>query len=175
VWVLVTSETLTATDPEPPAETAVIDSIGGLWLRREGYDPGKWIRFGHDEDLESWTKVAGNYGPVTVVGPDRWYHLEQEAETVEWQYRLRENGWFGWDEWRDLQESPVMNWDIRNYEELEFRIKPPFTPSYYRFANKSGDGRTIGWYEREPWDSYAPENPRSVKDYWKRVKVIEDE
>lgn len=62
---------LTSADPEPPPGTIVRDSCAGEWQR--GYDednePG-WVRTDIDgSDPESWFKIAGNYGPVTVLEP----------------------------------------------------------------------------------------------------------
>lgn len=59
---------LTSSDPEPPDGTIVLDASGTKW---ELYaDEGYWLRTEGDDDCadpESWTKVAGNYGPVTVL------------------------------------------------------------------------------------------------------------
>jgi hypothetical protein len=59
---------LTSTDPEPPAGTIVRDDLGTRW-QRYGEDEGDyWLQVGDDRaDPESWTKIAGNYGPVTVL------------------------------------------------------------------------------------------------------------
>lgn len=63
---------LTSTDPEPPAGTVVRDDCGTQW-RNDGpqYRPACWVRPDLVEqgihDPETWTKIAGNYGPVTVV------------------------------------------------------------------------------------------------------------
>lgn len=60
-----TGHTLTASDPEPPPGTLVRDDCGQKWIRyREG--TVAWEPF-EGGDSESWTKVAGNYGPVTVL------------------------------------------------------------------------------------------------------------
>lgn len=58
---------LTASDPEPPSGTVVRDSAGGgTWEHYE--DGGYWVRTDIDDcDPESWAKIAGNYGPVTVL------------------------------------------------------------------------------------------------------------
>jgi hypothetical protein len=62
-------EILTARDPEPIVMTLVRDDLGSLWRR---WPEGYWLRedgdgTGGDGDPESWVKVAGNYGPVTVL------------------------------------------------------------------------------------------------------------
>lgn len=53
---------LTSQDPEPPIGT-VVSCMGNLWLR---FELG-WERLDGKDDPESWAKIAGNYGPVTVV------------------------------------------------------------------------------------------------------------
>jgi len=56
---------LTSGDPQPPAGTLVRDDCGTEWRHDGG---GYWVR--EDDpggDPESWTKIAGNYGPVTVL------------------------------------------------------------------------------------------------------------
>jgi hypothetical protein len=59
--------TLTSRDPEPPVGTLVRDDCGVTWLN-DGCRPACWVQPGADEhDPETWTKVAGNYGPVTVM------------------------------------------------------------------------------------------------------------
>jgi hypothetical protein len=61
--------TLTSSDPEPPPGTVVRDDCGVTW-ERHGEDEGNyWLRVDGDgdSDPESWTKIAGNYGPVTVL------------------------------------------------------------------------------------------------------------
>lgn len=56
------SAELWASDPEPPVGSHVI-AVGTIWVRQpEGY----WIAEDSDEP-ESWTKVAGNYGPAVLV------------------------------------------------------------------------------------------------------------
>ncbi len=58
---------LRSTDPQPPPGTVVRDHHGGTW-RLWGEDGDNlWWRTDADDDPESWTKVAGNYGPVTVL------------------------------------------------------------------------------------------------------------
>lgn len=58
--------TLTANDPQPPIGSVVTDATGMDWIRvgsRDGYS--NWLPYDNlDADYESWTKVAGNYGPV---------------------------------------------------------------------------------------------------------------
>lgn len=57
---------LSPADPEPPAGTVVRDASGCEWYR--SHEGGYWLRQKSDNtDPESWTKVAGNYGPVTVL------------------------------------------------------------------------------------------------------------
>lgn len=60
--------TLTALDPEPPPGTLVRDDCGNRW-ENDGNCPSAWVD--PDDDgygrARTWTKVAGNYGPVTVV------------------------------------------------------------------------------------------------------------
>lgn len=63
---------LTSADPEPPQWTVVIDDCGVTWVRYDGiygYDGARnWVQVDHlDGDPESWTKIAGNYGPVRRV------------------------------------------------------------------------------------------------------------
>jgi hypothetical protein len=58
-------ETLTAAAPEPPPGTVVRDDCGRDWERYED-GPMEWEQ-PRGGDRESWTKVAGNYGPVTVI------------------------------------------------------------------------------------------------------------
>lgn len=61
---------LRAADPEPPAGSVVVDDCGLTWVN-DGYRPTCWVRPDLTaegvHDPESWAKVAGNYGPVTVV------------------------------------------------------------------------------------------------------------
>lgn len=56
---------LTSADPEPPTGTWVLDDCGIAWIN-SGYYPIAWMPCGGG-DPESWVKVAGNYGPVTVL------------------------------------------------------------------------------------------------------------
>lgn len=64
---------LTSSDPQPPEGTVVRDADGTEWIL-DGEDPRPWFQVDEDNpaqlanaDPESWIKVAGNYGPVTVV------------------------------------------------------------------------------------------------------------
>jgi hypothetical protein len=59
---------LSSNDPEPPVGTVVTDTHARHWHRAE-LEPDEdtrkqWIG---DDDAASWTKVAGNYGPVRVI------------------------------------------------------------------------------------------------------------
>lgn len=65
---------LTAADPEPPWGT-VVRTDGGVKWRRYDEEPGvaNWLPevvSDYSPDPESWVKVAGNYGPVTVIDVD---------------------------------------------------------------------------------------------------------
>lgn len=65
---------LTSADPEPPPGTTVELFDGQeLWTRHADMWPGSWLRHGFEEtgDPETWTKVAGNYGPARVIRLDR--------------------------------------------------------------------------------------------------------
>lgn len=59
----------TSADPEPPPYTTVETQGGERWTRQPDMWPGSWLmdRLEGDGDPETWTKVAGNYGPVTVI------------------------------------------------------------------------------------------------------------
>lgn len=57
---------LTLRDPEPPPGTVVRDCHGDEW-RRSDEDLKLWWQTRVDGDPESWAKIAGNYGPVTVI------------------------------------------------------------------------------------------------------------
>lgn len=60
---------LTSGDPQPPPGTVVRDDCGVTW-ERYGEDEGDyWLQVGGgaDSDPESWAKIAGTYGPVTVL------------------------------------------------------------------------------------------------------------
>jgi hypothetical protein len=57
---------LSSSDPEPPVGTLVTDACGARWGNVGDY----WVPLdadGDDWDPESWTKIAGNYGPVAVI------------------------------------------------------------------------------------------------------------
>lgn len=71
---------LTSADPEPPRRTFVLDDTGTLWWRTDSDGianrTANWCTVEHGcaagidfHDHESWTRVAGNYGPVRVVEP----------------------------------------------------------------------------------------------------------
>lgn len=63
-----TGRTLTASDPEPPPGTLVRDDCGVEWEKTTAVGHSYWVQADHpDWDVESWTKVAGNYGPVVVI------------------------------------------------------------------------------------------------------------
>lgn len=58
---------LSSADPQPPEGTVVRDDLGRSWVN-DGYYPVCWVRVGATvHDPESWGKIAGNYGPVTVT------------------------------------------------------------------------------------------------------------
>jgi hypothetical protein len=63
---------LTSSDPEPPMGTLIRDDCGLQW-ENDGYRPCCWVRPDLVEqgihDPETWRKIAGNYGPVTI---QRW-------------------------------------------------------------------------------------------------------
>jgi hypothetical protein len=60
--------TLTSSDPEPPVGTIVCDAFNRAWRRwPEGYWLEERSPVDPDGDPGSWVKVAGNYGPVTVI------------------------------------------------------------------------------------------------------------
>jgi hypothetical protein len=56
--------TLTNRDPEPPAGSVVI-ACGVTWKRDEDGGAACWSSPGGE--VETWTKIAGNYGPVIVA------------------------------------------------------------------------------------------------------------
>ena|GEM_PF-2292532 len=66
VWEFLGAEGLTASDTEPPPGTWVRDSCGREWVRYEEGGPVGWEPPGGGEH-ETWRKIAGNYGPVTVL------------------------------------------------------------------------------------------------------------
>ncbi|MDQ1537717.1 MAG: hypothetical protein QOE58_2110 [Actinomycetota bacterium] len=60
---------LTSNDPEPRVRSLVRDKHGRLWRR---WPEGHWLRehvsgAAWDGNPASWSKVAGEYGPVTLV------------------------------------------------------------------------------------------------------------
>jgi len=57
---------LTSSDPQPPVGTVVRDDCGQRWVNSGCY-PSAWMPLDDGDDSESWTKVAGNYGPATVI------------------------------------------------------------------------------------------------------------
>ena len=66
-WTLLTSE-----DPEPGHDVTVQDCHGDKWRRTDGNFNGgggaNWQQEKpEDSDPESWTRVAGDYGPVRIV------------------------------------------------------------------------------------------------------------
>lgn len=65
---------LTSMNREPGAGSVVRDSLGRLWYARTAQGGIQyWLYENHlDSDPESWTKVAGNYGPVEVVKLCGW-------------------------------------------------------------------------------------------------------
>lgn len=58
-------------DPEPPPLTRVRDAYGDEWTRitedMGGDGRRDWSSSNPVDDPESWTKVAGNMGPVTLL------------------------------------------------------------------------------------------------------------
>jgi hypothetical protein len=59
---------MNADDQEPPVGSKVRDIFDRIWTRDE-HSPACWTL--HDylySDPETWTKVAGNFGPVTLLG-----------------------------------------------------------------------------------------------------------
>ena len=65
-WEFPGADGLTSADTEPPLGTWVRDSCGHVWVRYEDGGPAGWEPPGGGEH-ETWTKVAGNYGPVRVL------------------------------------------------------------------------------------------------------------
>jgi hypothetical protein len=55
---------LTSNDPEPVIGMVIADTWRTYWRRQPR---GYWLQVNGRGDPESWTKVAGNYGPVEVV------------------------------------------------------------------------------------------------------------
>lgn len=62
-----TGAVLASGDPEPPPGTVVRDGCGLEWVRDDEGGSQGWTLVGRESDPESWTKIAGNYGPVTVI------------------------------------------------------------------------------------------------------------
>lgn len=59
---------LTAFDPEPPPGTLVRDNCGREWSRDDEGGPAGWTEPEADHhNPQTWTKIAGNYGPVRVL------------------------------------------------------------------------------------------------------------
>lgn len=58
-------DVLTTADPEPPVGTIVL-CLGEKWGNVGNY----WVAMDRDGQ-KSWKKIAGNYGPVTVVAVPR--------------------------------------------------------------------------------------------------------
>lgn len=83
-----TEQALTADDPQPPLGSIVEDATGVEWLHVPGVHGGTyWLRRdGLDGDPESWTKVAGNYGPVKLKAgwTDRVIHLASASLLSKW-------------------------------------------------------------------------------------------
>lgn len=67
---LAPGDILNSCDPEPPEGTRVRDGCGVEWIN-DGYRPCCWVRVASPDpansDPETWTKIAGNYGPVTIL------------------------------------------------------------------------------------------------------------
>lgn len=62
-----TDHMLTSADPEPPVGTIVHCPVTrGRWFNT-GEWPCPWLLIDRDADRETWNKIAGNYGPVTVI------------------------------------------------------------------------------------------------------------
>ena len=64
--------TLTSSDPQPGWGVIVRDVDGREW-ENTGGEEGSWANWQQTDatqpDPETWIKVAGNYGPVTLVYP----------------------------------------------------------------------------------------------------------
>lgn len=68
---------LTATDPHPPVGTQVVDALGSPWIN-DGCYPCCWVHpYLIHAGVETWTKVAGNYGPVVVT---KWGDEDDEYD-----------------------------------------------------------------------------------------------
>ena len=57
---------LTSLSPEPAVGSIVRDPMGARWIREFEAGAGWRMLAQPAGDVESWTKVAGNYGPVTL-------------------------------------------------------------------------------------------------------------
>lgn len=87
---------LTSADPEPPWGT-IVCTDGGVKWRRYDEEPGvaNWLPemaapdYSPNPDPESWVKVAGNYGPVTVVDVSLTEYRDHAARPFE---ELRDSG-----------------------------------------------------------------------------------
>jgi hypothetical protein len=64
------SEKLTSSDPQPGLGAIVRDIDGREW-ENTGGEEGSWRNWQQTDvtqtDPETWVKVAGNYGPVTLI------------------------------------------------------------------------------------------------------------
>lgn len=77
---------LTSNDPQPPACTVVRDDCGRVW-ENDGHYPVCWVKPDAEvHDPESWTKVAGNYGPVTILkwGSERVDQVMRDWSANRW-------------------------------------------------------------------------------------------
>jgi hypothetical protein len=61
--IRVSEDSLTSSDPEPEPGTMVVTDGMGVWVRFDD-SPRSWGCVGTDDDTETWTRIAGNYGPV---------------------------------------------------------------------------------------------------------------
>jgi hypothetical protein len=66
-------DVLTTADPVPPVGTIVL-CLGEKWGNVGEY----WVAMDRDGQ-KSWNKIAGNYGPVTVLAVGRIRRCEAEA------------------------------------------------------------------------------------------------
>lgn len=66
-------DVLTTADPQPPVGTIVL-CLGEKWGNVGEY----WVAMDRDGQ-ESWNKIAGNYGPVTVLAVGRRRRCESEV------------------------------------------------------------------------------------------------
>lgn len=75
---------LTSSDPEPCGGHAVRDDSGQIWGRLGDYEHGSnWYMYPDGADYETWTKVAGNYGPVTVIDSADADYVEQARSVID--------------------------------------------------------------------------------------------